>query len=71
MAEITREEFQKIYDEKFVPILEPLESERVKALEKAKTRAIIVLFAVFPLVILFSIIYMFLSDLLGFLLHHL
>ena len=42
MAEITREEFQKIYDEKFVPILKDIELERVETLKKAKKRAHII-----------------------------
>jgi hypothetical protein len=41
MAEITREEFKKIYDEKFVPMLEKLEPERVYTLKKVRKFAII------------------------------
>ncbi len=36
MAEITREEFKKIYDEKFVPILENLELGRLENIKKCK-----------------------------------
>jgi hypothetical protein len=36
VAEITREEFQKIYDEKFVPVLEQLDQERLVHLKKCQ-----------------------------------
>lgn len=59
MSEITREEFKKIYDEKFVPILENLEPERVATLKKAKKWAFIVgisLFVIINLWCLFNFI---------------
>ena len=50
MAEITREEFKKIYDEKFVPMLEKLEPERVAILKKAKKWAFIVGISLFLII---------------------
>lgn len=55
MAEITREEFKKIYDEKFVPMLEKLEPERVETLKKAKKWAIIVGISLFVIIILWCL----------------
>lgn len=60
MAEITREEFKKIYDEKFVPMLEKLEPERVATLKKARKWAFITgisLFIIIGLCFLFSCIH--------------
>ena len=59
MAGITREEFKKIYDEKFVPMLEKLEPERVETLKKAKKWSFIVglsLFFIISMCFLFNFI---------------
>ena len=65
MAEITREEFQKIYDEKFVPILSQLENERVEALQKGKKRGIITAIVVVVLIFLVVFIYTIVSAFSG------
>lgn len=55
MAEITREEFKKIYEEKFVPMLEKLEPERVATMKKAKKWALIVGISLFVIITLWCL----------------
>ena len=51
MPEITREEFSKVYREKFLPILNALEPERIEILKKTQPLGIVVLVAVIFIVI--------------------